>query len=460
MRRALLACAPALLVAACATYRPAPLDLNPTLPSDPAQVRVVARDMPLPELAAHRFDPADGLDMTEVAMLAVANNPQLKVARATAGVTRAQAFAAGLLPDPQLSLTRDFPTNGGPSNTSAFNLGLSYDVNQLLSHSAKKSAARAQARQADLGLLWQEWQVVSQARLSFVRLTEGARLLRVLREERALARTRYVRRQAAVAVGDITRVTLDIDLAALQKLDKAVNDAERKLTAERYAFNALLGLAPTARLKLVGNADAPPIDVARIRSELPRLARRRPDLRALIQGYRSQEARFRAAILQQFPTLNVGFTRARDTSDIYTTGFGITLSLPILNGNRGNVAIERATRARLRAEFETRLLAAKAEIERILDDQALLRAQRENVARGIDALARTVKAADAAYQARDIDEVAYTDLRTAWLEKRAEAIAIDQALLEHRAALQTLVGTRLPAPSKQSRHANHDTPNP
>ena len=42
-------------------------------------------------------------------MLAVANNPDLRVARDDAGVARAQAFAAGLLPDPQISLSADHP---------------------------------------------------------------------------------------------------------------------------------------------------------------------------------------------------------------------------------------------------------------------------------------------------------------------------------------------------------------
>ena len=153
----------------CATYHPSPLDAKPRFPDQVPHLIGQSARMPLPELATHLFDPSDGLDMTEVAMLAVANNPQLKVARDEAGIAHAQAFAAGLLPDPQLSLTRDFPTNGTSGNTSAFNLGLSYDVNALLMRSGVKNAAQAAQRQTDLNLLWQEWQVVGQARLLFTR---------------------------------------------------------------------------------------------------------------------------------------------------------------------------------------------------------------------------------------------------------------------------------------------------
>ncbi|MFP3693402.1 TolC family protein, partial [Burkholderia sp. SIMBA_048] len=65
--------------------------------------------MPLPELAAQRFDPSDGFDIEEVAMLAVANNPDLKLARDDLGIAQAQAFSAGLLPDPQIAVSSDYP---------------------------------------------------------------------------------------------------------------------------------------------------------------------------------------------------------------------------------------------------------------------------------------------------------------------------------------------------------------
>ncbi|MHB8832962.1 MAG: TolC family protein, partial [Desulfobacteria bacterium] len=85
-------------ITGCAAYRAKPLDMASTMPHEVPHLVIDARRMPLPELAFHRFDPSDGLDMTEVAMLAVVNNPDLKLARDDAGIARAQAFAAGLLP--------------------------------------------------------------------------------------------------------------------------------------------------------------------------------------------------------------------------------------------------------------------------------------------------------------------------------------------------------------------------
>ena len=72
----------ALFLAGCATYEPVPLpekvDLADRLPGQVVQP----------------------LDMNAVATVAVLNNPDLKAARLKSGVAEAQAFAAGILPNP------------------------------------------------------------------------------------------------------------------------------------------------------------------------------------------------------------------------------------------------------------------------------------------------------------------------------------------------------------------------
>jgi outer membrane protein TolC len=61
--------------------------------------------------------------MDDIATIAVLHNPDLKAARAKVGVARAQAFAAGLLPDPQLSFDYGFLV-GGPGTTNSIMTGL------------------------------------------------------------------------------------------------------------------------------------------------------------------------------------------------------------------------------------------------------------------------------------------------------------------------------------------------
>lgn len=440
----LVACLLAAAVSGCASYEPKPLGTRPDMLDSPAHITVDPSQMPLAELAAHRFDPSDGLDSDEVAMLAVANNPQLKLARDDAGIARAQAFAAGLLPDPQVSLTRDFPTNGTAGNTSAFNAGLGYDVNALLLRSAKVGAAQAQQRKVDLNLLWQEWQVVSQARLLFVRSLQQERLLRVLNQSRAVFATRYRHAQEALKNGNMTLDAVTASLTALQDVERQINDRARRVSRNRLALNQLLGLAPDVKLDLVGETALPALDAHEVTALLPKLAERRPDLMALQAGYQSQEFRFRQAIMAQFPALNIGLTRARDTSSLYTLGFGITLSLPIFNRNQGNIAIERATRRRLYDEYQQRLNTTYSEVYGILEQQGLLEKQLAGVNGTLITLDELARNGETALKAGNLGEPAYSNLRAGLLSKRLEAITLEQQILEQRIAIQTLLGSKLP----------------
>lgn len=435
----------------CTTYHPLPLSTRPNAPGDISHIVVKGADMPLPELAAYPFDPSDGLDITEVAMLAVANNPQLKVARDDSGISRAQAFAAGLLPDPQLGITRDAPTNGSVGNMSAFNLGVSYDVNGLVKRSAAKGAADAAERQTDLTLLWQEWQVVGQARLLFVRNMTQQKLLGILQQERALLAARYDKVQQALELGEVTLDAANIDMAALQNMDTGINDLSRQINTSQHALTDLLGLAPDTQLRLVGDADIPSLDEVKVQADMAHLAQRRPDLRALEFGYTSQEQRFRQAVLAQFPVLTIGLSRARDTSGLYTQGVGITMSLPIFNGNRGNIAIEHATRQKLHDEYQLRINTAATEVARILQDQKLLKQQLRNVEGGVVALGLAASNAQTAFDSGGIDSLIYTNLRNASLAKQAEALLLKQSLLEQHVALLTLLGGELPEIVKQEK---------
>ena len=443
-----------LTFAACTTYAPKPLPDQVTLPQSAGSITLDPARLPFHSLSSHIFNPADGLDMDEVAMLAVANNPQLRQARDALGIARAQSFAAGLLPDPQLGFTSDHPTNGTAANTNAFNFNLSYDVNALLLRSSRKGAAQAQAQQVNLDLLWQEWQVVSQARLLFTRLTAQQALMAQLQTARGLLADRYQRSQQALAAGNITLDMASADLSALQNIERQINDLERSRLQNRASLNGLLGLLSTTPLVLVGEPHAAVMDAAAVQKDLVERLNQRPDLQALQAGYRSQEEKFRGAVLAQFPALNVGLTRARDTSGLYTMGFGLTLSLPIFNRNRGNIAIENATRTQLFDAYQDRLNSAYSEVAIALENQPLLQSQLQRTREGEHQLQIVAQRAQAAFQAGNLAAADYVRLQTALLNKQTEAINLQEALMEQQIALETLLGPDLPAQADYRRTNN------
>ncbi len=431
----------ALLLAGCAVYHPRPLPEGPDLGRSVPALRILPGALRLPGLRPHRFDPAAPLDMTDVAILAALNNPQLKAARRRAGVARAQIFQARLLPDPQLSLNPDFTTDRAPGLTDAWSIGLAYDLKTLITRWSGVSAARSAARQVDLALLWKEWRVVQRARTLFIRSVEQEAQLKLLRRFQKLYADRYARSSRALKQGNLTLNVVGTDLTALLDANTRVNDLQRKLSETRQALNLLLGLAPGAPLRLDRTVTLPAPMPAAIRAALRALPERRPDLLALRAGYHSQEARVRQAILAQFPALSVGVTRSRDNSNIHSTGLGITLTLPIFNGNRGQISIERATRARLRQEYQARIDEADAQVHLLWMRHTLIEAQLHSLQTNLPALESMATKAHRAYEARDIGALVYLNLENTLLNKQLEAVTLRESLWETRVALQTLLGT-------------------
>ncbi|MEO9161975.1 MAG: TolC family protein [Casimicrobiaceae bacterium] len=401
--------------------------------------------MPLPELRAHPFAPGQGLDMTDVAILAVVNDPDLRLARDDAHVAHAQAFAAGLLPDPQFTSEVDRPGPKVPgSDNYAFNFGLSFDVGSLIIGPVKRKAAEAAARQTDLNLLWLEWQVVAQARVLFAQSITNERLLKVLQENRDLLQSRYDHTQAALAKGLTTADVAIADLSALAAVQVQIHSTETDLNNVHAQLAALLNINPSVKLDLTGPTQLPLLDDAKVHAILPELPARRPDLLALKAGYASQDQTYRAAILQQFPDITIGLNRQRDSSRVYSTGTLVNFSIPLFDRNRGNIAVALATRQKLYDDFQSRLNTAYRSIQVILLNEPLLQRQLQEANVTLVNLKAAATHADAAFQAGNLDELGYANLRSGVLAKNIEIIKLEESILEQDIALQTLIGSELP----------------
>ena len=435
----MLACALALLLGGCASFTPLPLGPAHGAASVGALTAPIT-DTTLTAQSPHPFDPSDGLDVTEVAMLAVANNPGLKVARDELGVAQAQAFAAGLLPDPQLSLGADFPEHSGPGLGSAFSLGISEDVSALLMRSSRKAEARSHVAQVNLDLLWAEWQTVTRARELFNQVTSlRAQQRRLQGEAAALAPVdRYV--QMALQAGNLTYDTASAGLNAGAEVRKRLGDTAVQLHQAESDLHVLLGLAPNAPIELVGSVEPVPPTAAQVRQALTNLPARRPDLLALKAGYAAQNAALRGAILAQFPAVTLGFNSARDTSAIYTKGFSIGISLPLFNRNRGNIAIERATRMQLKDAYAERVLNTGSDVQRLQADLATLDGQRAQLTAHVQQLDASRGAAENAWREQLLDWPTYLVIRSNVLMADLDLLSFRQQHATAAIALQALLG--------------------
>lgn len=436
-----------LLMAGCASYSPKPLPEGFSLSPAVEQIGPAG----VPKRPAEK-----GLTLDQVASFAVRNNPDLKAKQKHLGVAEAQLYSAGLLPDPQISAGLDFPMGGGAGLVNAYGLGLAYDIIPLINRGARVESERAATEQVTLQLLWEAWQVSQQARSLAVRWVGEARQLQLLRRMRDLYKARYRRSSKALKQGDLTLGVTGTDLTALLDSLSQINQLEQTHNDTGHALHLLLGLAPEARLNIYVPSPPSLMGLSVLHARLSEVSRRRPDLLALKAGYQSQEARVRAAILSQFPSVSIGISRARDTSSIDTGGFTIGLNLPLFSGSRGAIAVERATREQLRAEYQARLDQTAVDIDKLYRLQGIVAGQRARLDEYLPDLGRFVEHARGAYQRNDIDALTFLNMEMTWINKRLERIQLDQAQWETAVALQTLLampagsaGQASPAPAAQ-----------
>ncbi|MDE3016944.1 MAG: TolC family protein, partial [Pseudomonadota bacterium] len=345
----------------CAAYHSEPLPHTPAFGKTPADVEVDASKLDVPSLQSYLFNAADGLDMTETAILAVLNNPDLKLARDDAAVSHAQAFAAGLLPDPQFTPAEDLTMPSGPGLYNAYTLGLSYDISALIKFPSALRAEHAEYKKIDLTLLWQELQTISQARLLFAKTLAQDKTLAILKDYHEYLEEKRKTVLEAVQHGGLSMDAASPLLSTYLDMSGKYYDVERQSAKNHRDLNALLGLAPDTKLQLVDSA-LPEFDMMMLPAIRDDLPKRRPDLLALEEGYAAQDEHYWQAILAQFPLVNASVNRARDNTGINSRGFSLTINLPLFNGNQGAIAVEKATRQKLHDEYQIRLNQAYAEI--------------------------------------------------------------------------------------------------
>ncbi len=419
----------------CAVYHPAPLALH-----DPLHASVAGLRSRLPGGGAVPLGGA--LSLPDVAALAVLNDPDLVAARAQRGVGEADLLSAGLVPDP--SLSAGFAALlSGPGSMPALAGGLSQDVSALVTYRVNVRAAKAGLAQVNAQILWQEWQVASQAEQLCIMLHGDAQSLATLRADHdALARVNAAT-QAQVAAHNLTVAAESVSMADLAAVDTALNTAVQARDQDRDQLDALLGLQPGTDVA-VAPSPVQPLNPAAVEAAIGSLAQRRPDLIALRFGYEQADAKLRGAILSQFLPVSIGATGGRDTSNVWSAGPQVSLSLPLFNRNRGAIAQASATRAQLAAQFQASLASAEAGARALLARIALL--QDESAAADTQAAAATKIAAQAqaAFASGALDAASAAGLQSAATSREREAIALRVQLLTARLSLETLTGVGLP----------------
>ena len=418
VRRIILTIALAAGVSGCATYRATPLPTAPELAAEP---------------------PSRPMAMAAVARFALAHSPDLVAARRKAQVSAAQADEGGLLPDPQFSASADHPTVHGLDLVNGYALGLSQDLQALLTQPARAESAAAKAKQARLDLLWAEWQTIQKAASLDAQKVFADQKLALLSKTAEILRAQSDRSARALAGHNTTIDLAGADLSAALDIASQRDAAARAAIAADSDLKALLGIAPTATLALAAPGEPPSLTQAQMNAALRNVRRMRPDLLALRAGYHAQDEAVWTAILQQFPAINVGFNRASDTSNIQSNGLAVTVNIPIFGSTEAKIRTERASRAQLRAEYQARLDQTTADAWRTWRALKLVREQVARLEQGVPELRRMAATGRKAYAAGNLAPATYVLLETSLSSRESELLDLRTTLWADTIALRTLL---------------------
>lgn len=430
----------------CASYHEKPLNqvavADRLAPPQAAALAVAAEQLRHPILKPVRIDFDKGLTPDQAAVLAVLINPGLNAARDRRRVSAAQLYQAGILPNPQFTGGWDFPVAGDTQGTvSAYGLGLGYDFYALIPRGAQIQASRLHGQSVSLDVAWQEWQVAEAAKRHAYRLYLLEKQFKLARREEKGLQENLHAVQRAVDSGSLTIIDLSAARASLERVHLAVLGIAQNLEQERFALLNAIGFAPDRDIRLRPAIALPDVSaMPALNVLMDGLTDRRIDLVALRVGYRSQEELVRAAVLGQFPRISLGFSQARDTGNVVTSGFSITIGLPFFDRNQGRIAIERATREQLFDEYAARVFESRSAIARLAADIDSISRQINATRHYLPIQEKLVRTYHRALLQGNADALTYYNARDALVATHISLIDLQIRLVDQFIALEIASG--------------------
>ncbi len=428
----------AALVAGCQGYDPQPLDeaahARQWQARDPASEPVAeyARKLALAGRQTGPFDLRDGISLPEAEVIALFFNPDLRRARAEAGIALAGAEQAGRWQDPELEINATYILE---NVSSPWVLGgmLKFTLPLSGRHGVEEDKAWAEHRLTLTEVVASEWQVLQDLRQHWLAAAATAEDLALTQRFIASLEQLKTRADNLAAAGALSR--LDARLIELELVSRRIEafGLETDLAELRLQLRQDLGLMPTAPLQLqleLASMDAPaqPDQVLRQRNPALRVARAQYDV---------SEQSLRLEIRKQYPDLVIGggFESDQGQSRI---ALGLGLPIPIINLNREGIARARAARVEARTAWEGAVENAFHTLARAELRQARAALQAQQVRQQLVPLA-DAQAAEATRMAElgEFDAIRQLDVLTRQHEAR---LALLKAETDQRLAAASLLG--------------------
>lgn len=247
---------------------------------------------------------ASGMSAGGAVEVALLNNPTLQAAYRNVGIARADVVQSGLLANPSLGLSVQFPEAGGRSNVQA---SLAQNIVDLWQIPVRRKAAERELDAAILELARQAAELTVDVRRAYYAALSADIVLEIARENVAVADRLLAVVQARKDAGTVGE--LDLNLARGTTLEATLELQQARLAAhtERRRLATLLGLTIQAEtLELTDTLSTPEALHVNPDAVVAMAKANRLDLSAAMRQSNAAAARLHLEYLKIFPEISIG----------------------------------------------------------------------------------------------------------------------------------------------------------
>lgn len=359
----------AALLAGCARYHPKPISAEKTVElfnSRSLTNSDLERFLETNHTAAP--GPNDSWDLKQLTLVAFYYQSTLAEARAQLLAAQGAEVTAGERPNPSVSVTPGYD-NHLPENVSPWVVPLTFDIPlETAGKRGKRIAqAKSQIESARWNLVGTVWQVRGQIRSALLDVYSSRETLALVSQQE-MAQSNVVHLQEGQrAAGAISEFEVTQARTALESTRLARQDAIGKSKQALVDLAHALGV-PTIAVSDMNLSFAPfndfPEDLTRAEIRRDALLNR-ADVRGALTDYAASQSALQIEIANQYPDVHLGpgYTWNGNQTGDSQWSLGLTVTLPVLNHNEGQVEEAEAKRTQAAAHFMTVQANAIAEID-------------------------------------------------------------------------------------------------
>jgi outer membrane protein, heavy metal efflux system len=291
------------------------------------------------------------LTRSEAVRMALANNPQLEVARQQAGGARARRVQAIAVPDPALTASLDDKSRLlGPA--ASRNVGVELGVPFPDKFRLRNAVARADVQSADFQYTLLRQQIAAAVARGYDDLLVARRHRRDLTDQRGLAAEFLQKAEARFNAGSVARLDVIRARVDVAQADNALIANERDISNAEAALNRLLGRSLGAGVMAADSLDIPLALPALEQLELRALAVR-PELSDLQAQRRGASAATSLAREYWLPDFFLAANKDYKAGGgpLFSTGIALPFPLFFWQHSKGEIAESRARERELAASY-------------------------------------------------------------------------------------------------------------